>query len=184
MKADLNRLKRRPFLVPLLMPVGLLGIVLVVALWLFDARSTSIVIVVRNAETEAGTTSNPGLSTVGQQHAKMLQQFLTQAKPGRGVDVVYVAQSAAAQQTATPLAESMGLAVNVVPAATWPELPRTIRRDHAGEVILVVAAQDEMKSLIAALSGTRPTLDEQDYAAAFVISQSRLSKSAMVKLRY
>jgi len=184
MQADLNRFKRKPFLVPLLMPLALLGLVVAVAIWLFDARSTSVIVVVRNAEIESGTTPNPGLSSAGQQRAKALQQLLAQAKPNRGVDAVYVAEGAATQQTATPLAESMGLAVNVVPAATWGDLPHIIARDHSGELVLVVATRDSIKSLLNGLAGDAPTLEEQDYASVFVISKSRLSKPSMIRLRY
>jgi phosphohistidine phosphatase SixA len=184
MPANFNRLKRRPFLAPLLMPLVLLGVVVAVAIWLFDARTTSVVIVVRHAEMESATTPNPGLNPAGQQRAKALQQLLAQAKPGRGVDAIYVSEGAATQQTATPLAESMGLAVNVVPSATWSELPRTIGRDHAGEVVLVVATREAMQSLVTAMSGEKPSIDEQEYSAVFVISQSRLSKPAVVKLKY
>lgn len=166
------------------MPLALLGVVVAAAIWLFDARTTSVVIVVRDAETGAVTAPNAALNAVGLQRAKALQQLLAQAKPGRGVDVIYVSEGTAAQQTATPLAESMGLAVNVVPSATWSELPRAISRDHSGEVILAVASRDAMKSLIAAVAGVKPDIDEQDYSAVFIISQSRLSKPSMVKLRY
>lgn len=184
MQTDFNRFRRKPFLAPLLMPLALLGVAVAIALWLFDARTTSVIIVVRHAETETGTTPSPELNAAGQQRAKALQQLLAQAKPNRGVDVVYVSEGTATQQTAAPLAASMGLAVNVVPNATWAELPRAIERDHAGEVVLVVATRDAMKALLSKVGGEAPVIDEQDYSAVFVISESRLSKSSMVRLRY
>lgn len=184
MQAEFNRFKRKPFLAPLLMPVALLALVVAAAIWLFDARVTSVVVIVRHAETEAGTAANPGLSAAGQQRAKALQQLLAKAKPNRGVDAVYVSEGVATQQTATPLAESMGLAVNVVPNATWSELSHTLARDHAGETILVVATRDAIKSLLNELTGAAAAVDEQDYSAVFVVTESRLSKPSLIRLRY
>ena len=184
MQTDLNRLKRRPFLVPLLLPVALIALSAAMAIWLFDARATSMIIVVSNAETEQGVAPDSGLNEAGLARAKRLLQFLTQAKPGRGIDVVYVSEGIATQQTAAPLASSMGLAVNVVSNVTWDRLQHIISRDHSGEMILVVATHDSLKAFITQTGAGDVTLDDQDASSVFIISCSRLSKPAMVRLKY
>ncbi len=186
MQTEFKRLKRRPFLVPLILPLLLVALLAVMAIWLFDARATSIIIVVPNAETEVTQTANanPGLSEAGQLRARHLQQFLDKAKPNRGVDVIYVSEGLATQQTAAPVAASMGLAVNVIPNAMWPRLQHIITRDHLGEVILVVATADKIKTYLAQAGVGEVDIAPDDNSSVFVIARSRLSKKAVVRLRY
>ena len=184
MQPDFHKLKRRPFLVPLLMPLALLALVIGAAIWLLDARTSTVMIVVRSAEFEQHEVANPQLSTEGQQRATRLQKLLAQAKPERGVDAVYVSEDSGAQQTATPLAETMGLAVNVVAAADWASLPSLIMRNHAGEITLIVANRTALLSLLKQTTSTDFVVDEADYGSVFVIPKSRLSKSTAVRLRY
>jgi hypothetical protein len=184
MKADFQRLKRRPFLVPLLMPLALLALVISAAIWLLDARTSTVMIVVRHAELEQRELANPPLSAAGLQRAARLQQLLAQAKPERGVDAVYVSEDAAAQQTANPVAETMGLAVNVVSAADWNSLPSLVMRNHGGEVVLIVANRAAVLSLLKRTATADFVLDEADYGSVFVISRSRLSKPTAIRLRY
>jgi hypothetical protein len=184
MQADLHSFKRRPFFVPLLMPLVLLAVVVAVSIWLLDARTSTVIILVRHAEQVQDAAANPRLSTEGQQRAANLQQLLARAKPERGVDAVYVAEGSAAQQTAAPLAESMGLAVNVVATADWEGLPGFIMRNHAGEVALVVGTRAGLLSLLKEHTVMEFALDDNDYGSVFVISRSRLSKPAVIRLRY
>ena len=186
MQTEFKRLKRRPFLVPLVLPLVLVALLAVMAIWVFDARATSIIIVVPNAETEVtqGNSNNPALSDAGQLRAKHLQQFLDKAKPNRGIDVVYVSEGLATQQTAAPVASNMGLAVNVIPNAMWPRLQHIISRDHSGEVILVVATADKIKTYLAQAGVGDVNIEPGDSSSVFVISRSSLSKKAMIRLRY
>ncbi len=184
MQADLHSLKRRPFLVPLLMPLALLGLVVAAAIWLLDARTSTVMILVLHAEQAQGAAANPGLSAEGLQRSVRLQQFLARARPERGVDAVYVAEGAAAQQTAAPLAQSMGLAVNVVASADWDRLPGFIMRNHASEVALIVGTRAGLLSMLKNSTAVDFTIDEHDYGSVFVIARSRLSKAAAVRLQY
>jgi len=186
MQTEFKRLKRRPFLVPLVLPLVLVVLLASLGIWLFDARATTIIVVVPNAETDAtqSATTNPGLSEAGQLRARHLQHFLDKAKPNRGIDVVYVSEGLATQQTAAPVASSMGLAVNVIPNAMWPRLQHIISRDHSGEVILVVATMDRIKTYIAQAGLGEVAIDAMDNNSVFVISRSRLSNKAMIRVRY
>ncbi len=184
MQADLQSLKRRPFLVPLLMPLALLGLVVAAAIWLLDARTSTVIVLVRNAEEIQDAAANPRLSAEGLQRAANLQRFLAEARPKRGVDAVYVAEGLAAQQTAAPVAEGMGLAVNVVTAADWKGLPGFIMSNHAGEVVLIVGNHDGLLSLLKENTAVEYKVEENDYGSMFVIARSRLSKPAVIRLRY
>ena len=72
MNRDLEKLRRRPFFFPLLFPVLVFIAVVAAAAWLFDARATTVVVVVRHAETEVGTDPDPGLSVDGRERAARL----------------------------------------------------------------------------------------------------------------
>jgi len=98
--------------------------------------------------------------------------------------VVYVSEGLATQQTAAQVASSMGLAVNVIPNALWPRLQHIISRDHAGEITLVVAAPDKIKTYLAQAGMGEVGVDAGDSSAVYVVTRSRLSKNTIVRLRY
>lgn len=166
------------------MPLALLALVVTAAIWLLDARTSTVLILVRHAELAQGAVANPRLSADGLARAASLQRLLAQAKPERGIDAVYVSEDSAAQQTATPLAESMGLAVNVVAASDWDGLPGFVMRNHIGEVALIVGSRPALLSLLKQNTTAEFELNEDDYGSIFVISTSRLSKPTVIRLRY
>ena len=59
MQRDLDKMRRRPFFFPLVLPVLLFIAVVLAAAWLFDARATTVVFVVRHAEVETPTDADP-----------------------------------------------------------------------------------------------------------------------------
>ena len=185
MQADLNSLKRRPFLTPLLMPLAMLAMAVAMALWLFDARTSTVIIAVRHAELAQAASANADLSSAGQARAQALLAQLTKAKPERGVDAIYVSEGAASRQTVAPLAQSMGLAVNIVAAGDWAALPRKIGSNHSGETVLVVADAAGLSAFLDYYvdSGRYP-IEATDFSSLFVIAKSGLSKPAVIRLRY
>ncbi|MGD9842041.1 MAG: hypothetical protein AB7F79_11765 [Steroidobacteraceae bacterium] len=184
MQADFRKFKRRPFFLPLLMPVALLAVVVAAAIWLLDARVSTVVVLVRNAEVEQSLVANPGLNELGKARANALLQLLERAKPGRAVDAVYAIESVPAQQTAAPLAAKMGIAVNVLATGGSTSQLSHIRDNHAGEVVLVVASRDKLLALLHEVGDQDWLIDELDYGSIFVVTQSRLSKPAVIRLKY
>ena len=167
------------------MPLAFLALAIVIAIWLIDARNSSLIVIVRHAETATASGAQSSLSVAGQTRAQNLLMQLQQAKPGRGVDAIYVGEGDANQQTAAPMAQQMGLAINVVPAADWSNLAGLISRNHAGEVVVVIADQAEVKALLARYTNAASyRWDEQDYGSLFIIAKSELSKAAVLHLRY
>jgi len=180
----LTQMKRRPFLLPLLLPVlGFIALAAVVA-WFVDARATTVVIVVRHAETEETADGDPALSIVGRERAARLVRVLHEAKPVRGIDAVYASELRRTQQTATPLAETSGLPVNVVPADTWSSLPGRIRRQHHGENVVVVGNASTVPGLVEALVGETVTIADDEYDAMFIVFLPQLAHARVLKLHY
>jgi phosphohistidine phosphatase SixA len=184
MQRDLDKMRRRPFFFPLVLPVLLFIAVVAAAAWLFDARATTVVFVLRHAEVETPADADPDLSVEGRERAARLAKMLSQSQPVRGVDAIFASEYKRTQQTATPLSETVALPVNVVASAAWSELPRRITRDHRGEYVLVVGASNTVPELVAALSGEQVTLRDDEYDAMFVVFVPQIAKPKVVRLRY
>lgn len=183
MADPLAQLKRRPFFFPLVLPfLGLLAAV-AAALWFIDARGTTVVMVVRHAETEAST-EDPNLSIAGRERAARLVRVVHEAQPVRGVDAVYASELHRTQQTAAPLAEALALPVNVVPADTWDGLPARLKRQHHGENVLVVGNSTTVPQLVSTLSGQSVAMADDEYDALYIVFLPRLGHSRVLKLRY
>ena len=177
-------MRRRPFFFPLVLPVLLFIALVAAAAWLFDARATTVVFVVRHAEAEAGNDPDPVLSVDGRERAARLAKVLLKAQPVRGVDAIFASEFRRAHQTVTPLSETLALPVNVVPSATWGDLAKRITRDHRGEYVLVAGNTNNIPALVQALSGETVTLSEDEYDTMFVVFVPQVSKSKVVRLRY
>lgn len=184
MNRELERMRRRPFYFPLVVPVLVFIALVVAAAWVFDARATTVVIVVRHAETDTAADPDPGLSVDGRERAARLAKMLSQARPVRGIDAIFTSEFRRTQQTATPLSETLALPLNVVPAATWDALPRKIKREHRGEYVLVAGNNATIPPLVAALSGEQIALREDEYDAMFIVFVPQISKPKVVRVRY
>lgn len=184
MNRDLDRMRRRPFLFPLIVPVLVFIALLVAAVWIFDARATTVVVVVRHAEVDTAADPDPGLSVDGRERAARLAKMLSQARPVRAIDAIFTSEFRRTQQTATPLSETLALPLNVVPAATWSSLPRKITRQHRGEYVFVTGSTNTIPSLIEALSGEQVSVREDEFDAMFVVFVPQFSKPKVVRIRY
>lgn len=184
MNRDLDKMRRRPFFFPLALPVLVFAALLLAAIWIFDARATTVVVVVRHAEVENIADGDPALSVDGRERAARLARMLSQAQPVRGVDAIFSSEFRRTQQTATPLSETLALPINVVPAATWDSLPRKITREHRGEYVLVSGSSNTIPALIEALSGEKIAIREDEYDAMFIVFVPQFSKPKVVRVRY
>lgn len=184
MNRDLEKLRRRPFFFPLLFPVLVFIAVVAAAAWLFDARATTVVVIVRHAETEVGTDPDPGLSVDGRERAARLAKMLSQARPVRGIDAIFASELKRTQQTVTPLSETLALPLNIVPSSTWDDLPKKITRAHRGEYVLVSGNANTVPALIEALSGEKVEVREDEYDAMFILFLPQISRNKVMRLRY
>jgi phosphohistidine phosphatase SixA len=184
MNRDLDKMRRRPFFFPLVVPVLVFLGLVVAAAWLFDARATTVVFVVRHAETENSTDADPGLSVDGKERAARLAKMLSQARPVRGLDAIFASELKRTQQTAAPLSEQLALPVNVIPSATWASLAGKIKREHRGEYVLAAGHANTVPVLVEALSGEKVAVRDDEYDAMFIVFVPQLSKAKVVRVRY
>ena len=184
MNPELDKLRRRPFFFPLVVPVLVFFGLVVAAAWLFDARATTVVFVVRHAETETSADPDPGLSVDGRERAARLAKMLSQARPVRGLDAIFASELRRTQQTVAPVSEQLALPVNVIPSGAWQELAGKITRGHRGEYVLAAGHSNTVSVLVEALSGEKVSVREDEYDAMFIVFVPQLSKSKVVRVRY
>ena len=184
MDKELTQLKRRPFMFPLLLPIAVMAVLLLAAIWFWDMRGTTIVIAVRHAETEAVTDPDPNLSLLGQERAARLARTLAEVQGERGVDAVFASELRRTQQTVAPLAQSLSLPTNILPAASWSDLHRRILSDYRGKVVVVAGHSNTVPPLIEALSDQEVTLTENDYDRLYIVFVPRLARTRLLQLRY
>src|SRR5690606_41486340 len=114
MTHDLDKMRRRPFFFPLLLPLLVFVALIAAAVWVFDARATTVIFIVRHAETEAGTDPDPNLSVDGRERAARLARMLGQAQPVRGPEAIFASEYRRTHQSVTALSAWLVSPANLV----------------------------------------------------------------------
>jgi len=189
MDKELSKLRRRPFMFPLLLPIVSFAIIVAAAVWIWDMRATTVVVIVRHAEVEVGQDPDPNLSLLGRERAARLTRMLSEvgvadAGDNRGVEAIFASELRRTQQTAAPLAESLSLPINVLAVAGWNDLPARLLREQRGKVILVVGHSNTVPPLVEALTGVKSTIAEAEFDHLYVAFVPRLSRTRLLHLRY
>jgi len=184
MEKELSKLKRRPFMFPLLLPLVVMAVAIMAAVWIWDMRATTVVIVVRHAEVEPGVDPDPNLSLLGRERAARLARVLAKVQSEHGVDAVFASEMRRTQQTVAPLAETLSLPINILPAAGWADLPERLVHEQRGKAVLVVGHSNTIPPLIQALSGESVTLADGEYDHLYIVFVPRLSRTRLLQLYY
>jgi phosphohistidine phosphatase SixA len=179
MKKEHRTLRRRPLFTALLMPLfaAIAGVLLLA--WAWNASNTTTVVLVRHAEKMPDPPDNPALSPAGAYRAKALAGWLADSDLAR----IYVSEFLRTRQTAEPVAAGSGVAIVEVPADDVAGLVRAVR-GHRGETVLVVGHSNTVPAVIEALGGDRVEIGEKDYSRLFVVTDSPLTRTTVLALRY
>lgn len=180
----LTRLRRRPFLAPLLVPV--IAIVLLIAgvLWLGSWSRTTVVVLVRHAEAGEATSGDPDLTPAGEKRAQRLGPLLSDLLVDRKVDYLYAADTRRAQQTAAPIANEFRLPINLVSSSDWSGLAAKVRREHKGRTVVVVGYASTLPGVINQLSGREVPMHEQEFDSLHVVVLPSPGETRVLRLRY
>jgi phosphohistidine phosphatase SixA len=189
MQQDLKKFQRRPFLLPLLLPVLLTVMIVAVGIWVLDARSNTVVIVLREAEVESSEGPDPNLSLAGRERAARLarvwgQSEAAQKNTAQKIDAIFAVDTRRAQQTVTPLAEALGLPINVTPTANWDELIERLQRDHRGQVLLLAADPALASRAVNELADVEIAIDAAEYDAMHIIFLPRIARTRLLSLHF
>ena len=180
----LTKLRRRPFMAPLLIP--LLGILMAVAgvYWLGTWSRTTVVVLVRHAEAGASTSGDPDLSPAGEKRVAALGAFIDDALADRKVDYLYAADTRRAQQTAAPVANQFKLPINVIASSDWSSLAARIKREHRGKTVVVVGYATTLPGVISQLSGSDYAMGDDEFDAMYVVVMPSPGETRVLRLRF
>jgi len=176
---------RRPFLAPVWLTMLAIVCALGVAVAVYFSALTTVVVLVRPAEKEAGTINDPPLSPDGEQRAQVLAQMLGDTTGVGHLDAIFVSDSCRAQQVIQPLAERLGRQPVVVPSGDVGSIASRITRGHDGGTVLFVGSGDSVPALVQDLSGIEvgPSHDT-DHDTLYVVSIPTYGKASVLRFKY
>lgn len=136
---------------------------------------------VRHAEKADDGTDDPPLTAAGQARADRLAAMLRDA----GIDAVYATRYRRNQETATPLADTLGLSVTTY-EAQGSALADTLLARHAGDDVLVVGHSNTVPWLLNALVGAEryAQLAEDAYDGLYVVTVAAPGRADVALLRF
>jgi broad specificity phosphatase PhoE len=143
---------------------SLLLVLAVFVLFVSATAAQSTIFVVRHAEKAESGGNDPDLSEAGRARAESLAKMLKNAN----ITAIYATEFKRTQQTATPAAKALGLALTIVPAKDTVTLSAKLRDLHGNA--LVVGHGNTIPDLIKALGvETLVNIAETDYDNLFVV---------------
>lgn len=152
-----------PLLIALLLPLALPA----------PAHAQKLLFVVRHAERADGgaatgqmqAQTDPPLSAEGARRAARLAAMLADA----GVTAIYATEYRRTQDTAGPLAATLGLEVRTIGARDQAALVSALKTRHADDVVLVVGHSNTVPALVQAFGGPEFTIADDEYSSLFVV---------------
>jgi broad specificity phosphatase PhoE len=156
---------------------SLLLVLAVFILFVSATAAQSTIFVARHAEKAESGGNDPDLSEAGRARAESLAKMLKNAN----ITAIYATEFKRTQQTATPAAKALGLALTIVPAKDTATLSAKLRDLHGNA--LVVGHGDTIPDLIKALGVETPVnIAETDYDNLFVVVIDE--KPSLLQLHY
>jgi broad specificity phosphatase PhoE len=183
MAKPLDRMRRRPLLAPLLLPLLVLLAAGASIFWLGNWARTTVVVLVRHAEPQPAE-GDPDLSIAGERRVAALGTFLADVFVAGKVDHLYAGDTRRAQQTAAPVANQFGLPINLLAGSDWPALARRIKADHRGETVVVVGYANTLPMVLKRLTGTRVEVGEEEFDSVFVVVLPSPGQPRVLRLHY
>lgn len=178
------RLRRRPFLMPLGFPVAGVIVLLLLAAWIVVSASTTTVFVMRHAETSATPAGDPALSLAGELRAARLVNVFGSQPGAHALDGIIVCEHRRSQDTARPLANSLGIPVVVVSGDDPRGTARRALDEFHGGRVLIVGHANTVPDIVRELSGEPvPAMAETEYGTLYVVSMPQFSRKSVTALR-
>jgi broad specificity phosphatase PhoE len=184
MAKELSRLRRRPLLAPLLIPM--LGLLAAGAgiYWIGTWARTTVVVLVRHAEAGTSATGDPDLNAAGEERVVNLGKLLEDVLGEQKVDYLYAADTRRAQQTAAPIANQFKLPVNLLASSDWAGIAGRVKREHRGKTVVVVGYATTLPVVLSELGGGRIAMPDTDYDSIYVVAIPSPGETRVFRLRY
>lgn len=182
-RKEYAKLRRRPFLAPLGIPLALGLVILAVLAWAVLSASTTTVYVIRHAE--PASAGDRTLSLAGELRAERLRQAFGDVSESLWLDAILVTEDRRTQDTARPLGEALGVPVVVIPGSEPALAVRRALSDYRGGRVLVIAGAAQVPAIIATLSGeTVPAVGDTDFSTVYVVARPRYSPASVSAFRF
>jgi broad specificity phosphatase PhoE len=154
--------------------------------WFFESQATTTMIFVRHAEKALMPVGDPSLSPAGKERVAELTRQLVDADVVAGIDAIYSTPYRRTIETAQPVADALGLAINEYDPDDNEAVLAKILRNHKGKIILVVGHSNTLPTLIADLGASKkvPPIAELEYDNIYLISIPWFGKTKTIRLRF
>ena len=140
-------------------------------------QGPTTIILVRHAEPLVG--DNPGLTSMGNERAKLLAFMLQNA----GVTSIFISELRRTKETAAPLAAKTGLTPVVLAGVDSIAHRDRVLAAPTG-VAVVVGHTNTVPSLISALGAGVVQIGATEFDRMFIVSQSAAGMAKALSLRY
>ena len=147
------------------------------------AFAQHLVIVVRHAERadggamSAAKQTDPLLSVEGEARAKRLAAMLADS----GIRAIYATEYKRTQDTAKPIAEKLGLKVQIQKGQDTAGLVALLKSSHAKDVVLVVGHSNTLPDIIKSLGGPAFKIPDDEYDTIYFLVPAT---GTLSKIRY
>jgi broad specificity phosphatase PhoE len=138
------------------------------------------VLLIRHAEKATEPADDPPLSEVGQRRVIALGELLAESSITR----IFASERRRTQDTVKPLAERLGLPVEVVPAKDPAALAAAIRA-RPGGTVLVAGHSNTLGAIAEALGAPPPpAIADDDYDNFYVVTVPASGPATLLRLRF
>lgn len=154
--------------------------------WFFESQATTTMIFVRHAEKALTPVDDPALSPAGVARAAELARQMVDADVVAGVDAIYSTPYKRTVDTVQPVADKLGLEINLYDPDDNEAVLARILKEHKGKIILVVGHSDTLPTLIADLGASKlvPPIAEFEYDNIYVVAIPWFGKTKTIRMRY
>ena len=146
------------------------------------SRPLTTVVLVRHAEKKIEAQNpDPDLSPEGVARAQEIARVFGDAN----INAIYATQYKRTQQTAKPLADRIGVRVNVLDSKQTDELVSRIQTTHRGQTIFVAGHSNSVPAIVSVLCGEKfSEIPDNEYDNLFIVTIYRFGKAKVTKLKY
>ena len=141
------------------------------------ASAQPVVVIVRHAEKATNGGNDPELSSAGRARADALVRILKDS----GITAIFTSEFKRTQETAAPIATSIGITATVVPAKDTAALVAKLRQLNGNA--LVVGHGDTIPNIVKALGINSPVnIADEDYSELLIVTLG--DKPHLFRLHY
>jgi len=141
------------------------------------ASAQPVVVIVRHAEKATNGGNDPELSSAGRARADALVRILKDS----GITAIFTSEFKRTQETAAPIATSIGITATVVPAKDTAALVAKLRQLNGNA--LVVGHGDTIPNIVKALGiNSLINIPDEDYSELLIVTLG--DKPQLLRLHY